>query len=1028
MPTYEKSGAGDDSLVRVLTGYSTETKKKILKKVQTRGKKFKIGEFEVVGVTDVVTDVYISEPDLQINVYEEQAVTENVETAQASFIDVYEEQAVTEDVETAKTSFVDVFDSTTPSDVVVDLIITEDYDISVYDEAGVTEYVETGQGSFINVFDQQAVTEQVFTAQESFIDVFDSPGVTDVVDDLIVTEDYDINVYDEAGVTDVVDDIDIPGPALLINEFDSTGVTENIETAQASFIDVFDSQAVTDVVDGILRVYTVDVSDSTTPVEDVEIDPLILPGIEIDDTTGVTDVVTDIEVVTPFVDTLFVDVYDETTVTDVVTDFEIVWVLIDCWGPSPQARTDIQFTFGRNARSDLNNLYTTGIGDYEEVRIIVEAHSTQDTAMRGAAIGRKAATDPDYLSGEWIRFLFSASETTTVPAGTWLASDWMLFPIRGSRDYWLHHRWLADDYATNSGYLNCERKITDVDETEIEDVSDYILSGFGSQIIARVELRNRTHIIDEFETTGVTDVVTDVQFTQPDITINIQEPVITLIEDITVDPLIIPGIDVYDEPSVTDFVEMGQGSFIDVYDEPTVTDVVVGILKVFTIDEFDSTGVTDEVEMGQGSFIDVYDEATPVENIDIDPFILAGIDVFDTTGVTDEETVTIPAEPHPEINVYDQTTPVEDITVDPLIIPGIDVYDEVAVTEQVETAQVSFIDVWDATTPTDVVVDLVVSEDYDISVYDEAGVTESVETAQESFIDVYDQPSATDVVVGILKVFTISEFDTTGVTESIETAQESFIDVWDSPGVTDVVEGISVVYDDCEINVFDATTPSDVIVGVTIPEADLQISEFDQTTVQESVTTAQGSFVDVWDTAGVTDVVVGIDALTDPYEIDVYDQAGVTEDVAIDPLVIPGIDVFDSVAVTESLETSLSSPSCSVFDSVAVTEDITVLFSLAISESETVGVTELVAARASDLLIDVNDSVAVTDAAQALIPVDLDISVFDAVAVTDVVVSLSIVFAADISALGPWFKARTTSVTFKPRECNITFSTVKKAA
>ncbi len=935
MPTYEKSGAGDDSLVRVLTGYSTESKKKILKKVQTRGKKFKVGEFEVVGVTDVVVDVYISEPDREVSVFDSTTPVEDLEIDPfiLAGIDVYDDTTPTEFVETAQGSFVDVFDSVTPTDVVDDLIVTEDYDISVYDEAGVTENIET--------------------AQESFIDVYDQPSVTDVVDGIL-------RVY-------------------TIDEFDSTGVTESIETAQESFIDVYDQPAVTDVITDIVR---------ETPVAD-----------------------------------LTIDVFDSTTVQESVS-VDAVWVFAFIGSGSG----DSQYIFGRNARSDLDSIYTL-TGDWEEVRVIIEAHSAQDTPVRGMAIGRKGAVDPDYFPDEWIRFLFDAAETTTVPAGTEIASDWMLFPIRGARDYWLHVKWLQNDYGKAGAYLNCYRKTTDVDETEIEDVSGYAFSGFGSNVIKYLEVRKRTHIVDEWETVTVTDVVTDVQFTQPSLEINIQEPVITLVEDVTVDPLIIPGIDVYDEPGVTDFVEMGQGSFVDVYDQPSVTDIVVGILRVYTIDEFDTTGVTDVVEMGQGSFIDVYDAATPVENVDIDPLILAGIDEFDTAGVTDVIVdLLITALAPPEINVYDETTPVESVDIDPLILAGIDVFDEAAVTEQVETAQVSFIDVWDATTPTDVVDDLIVSEDYDISVYDETGVTESVETAQESFIDVWDQPSVTDVVVGILKVFTISEFDSTAVQESVATAQESFIDAWDTAGVTDVVDGVNVLYDPYEIDVYDITTPSDVLVGVTIPDAALEISEFDQTGITESVSTAQESFIDAWDGVTATDIVDGVDISAAIHEIDVFDQAGVTEDVTVDPLVIPGVDVFDSVAVTEFQETSLSSPGLSVFDSVAVTEDITPRIHLPLSVVDTTAVSESVAAKASDLAVDLSDSVAVADVVQALIPVDLDISVFDSAAVTDVVVSLSIVFAADVSALGPWFKGRTTSVTFKSRECNITFSTVKKAA
>ncbi len=935
MATYKKSGTGDDSLVRAPSGYSPDPVKKILKKIQTRGKKFKVGEFEVVGVTDVVVSVYITQPDLQIS----------------------------------------EFDSTTP---------VEDLTIDPFILAG------------IDVFDSTTPTEYRETAQGSFVDVFDSPGVTDVVVDLIVTEDYDINVYDQAGVT------------------------ENLETAQESFIDVYDQPGVTDVVDGILRVYTIDEFDSTGVTESIETAQESF--IDVYDQPTVTDVVTDVDVITPVAD-LTIDVFDTAGVTDVVTGIDTVWVFAFVGSGAP----DSQYGFGRNARADLDAIYTL-TGDWEEVRVIIEAHSTQDTPVRGMAIGRKGTSDPDYFPNEWIRFLFGAAETTTVPAGTEIASDWMLFPIRGARDYWLHVKWLATDYAKAGAFFNCYRKITDTDETEIEDVSGYSFSGFGSNVVKYLEVRRRTHIVDEWETVAVTDVVVDVQLSVADLFVNIQEPVITLVEDVTVDPLIIPGIDVYDEPGVTDFVEMAQESFIDVWDQPTVTDVVAGILRVYTVDEFDTTGVTDVVEMGQGSFIDVYDAATPVENVDIDPLILAGIDVFDTTGVTDEETVAVPAAPYPEINVFDATTPVEDVTVDPLILAGIDVFDEAAVTEQVETAQVSFIDVWDATTPTDVVDDLVVSEDYDISVYDETGVTESVETAQESFIDVWDQPSVTDVVVGILKVFTISEFDTTAVQESVVTAQESFIDVWDTAGVTDVVDEVNVFYDPYEIDVWDATTPSDVLVGVTIPDADLFVSEFDQAGVTESVSTAQESFIDAWDGVTATDIVDDVDISAAIHEIDVFDQAGVTEDVVIDPLVIPGIDVFDSVAVTEFQETSLSSPGLSVFDSVAVTEDITTRVHLPVSVIDTTAVTESVAAKASDLAVDLSDSVAVTDVVQALIPVDLDISVFDAAAVTDVVVGLSIVFAADVSALGPWFKGRTTSVTFKSRECDITFSTVKKAA
>lgn len=99
-------------------------------------------------------------------------------------------------------------------------------------------------------------------------------------------------------------------------------------------------------------------------------------------------------------------------------------------------------------------------GNGTQVRLTVEAHSTQATILDGLSIGQRNGTTDDYIAGAFTRVTFvdeGGGNAITIPAGTEVVSDaidvtgWPGGILDSTKDH-LVHCWL-DDHGQQYIYL-----------------------------------------------------------------------------------------------------------------------------------------------------------------------------------------------------------------------------------------------------------------------------------------------------------------------------------------------------------------------------------------------------------------------------------------------------------------------------------------------------------------------------------------------------------------------------------------------
>ncbi len=316
--SYRKATSDDDTMVEDVSGYSLVGWRYGAVTVEVRGI---VKEISVYDSTTVTEDVTVELPDaLSISVHDEIDVQEGPHQAElpdALVISVFDTTTATDVVVNVTISEIEDVYISTPFDtvtvqeditvfidenpVVFDTVNVQEYvqleipvNASVYDEVSLQEYVSLEIPIDASTYDEVTVVEDVTVELPDALQVSVFEGVTVTEDVTVYVQGVGviaISVYDTVGVADV------PSAENLqlgdISVYDEVSVQEAVAVTTADLvIDVFDTTTVTDVptvqipVPGVL---SINVFDTVTLDESVVLTPPELV-LSVFDTVSVTDV------------------------------------------------------------------------------------------------------------------------------------------------------------------------------------------------------------------------------------------------------------------------------------------------------------------------------------------------------------------------------------------------------------------------------------------------------------------------------------------------------------------------------------------------------------------------------------------------------------------------------------------------------------------------------------------------------------------------------------------------------------------
>ena len=806
---------------------------------------------------------------------------------------------------------------------------------------------------------------------------------------------------------------------------------------------------------------TTPVDVTVTGIEDIDIGTggILYDSVGVDAELGVT---------VSLPDPLIISVYDEVTVEEDVTGDVVI--------PSTAFEIDVSETIlviESYMYVAINTVFSTEVSvgntcithqssrivipsallnaaSGNRIRLQIQATASIPCWFDSVTVGQSDVSAFDMEAGTLTRIKWDGAYNVACPANETLWSDWTKYKhfdggdlvISTFMDYHVppqpcHFYW---PLATVDSYWHGSydpdslggSPIVVIDQTldESYDNSDATLYEGRMWDFIGIEIGNSTHLI----TFHPDFVFIDEQQAVEEIFL--YENVSLLVYQLNLE------VDIYDEVSIEEFVDLALELTVNIYDEVTVEENVT----VLPHQELLETSVYDEVAIDDVNTELVYQldlSASVYEEVGIDEDInfafVCMVNVYDEVGVDEYwlEDITL------FVSVYDEVSIEEDVLVslpDALVV---DLNDEVTVTEadyvpQLGAAGDCDVNLYDEVGIDELVVsslpdDLIVSVDdsvtvvdktpvyqllYDtkvavgivtgISVYDEITLTENIVIEHDLEIVIYDEVTVSEDVDEL--VYTVGgdtrEIDVySEVTIAEYTSFEfvSFILMYDEVSIN---EDTSIVFTELYLSVYDEITTS---------ENTDQVFEFIQINLYEEITVVDASTV-----------VVGI---VGEYHVSVVDTISLVDVITIQNVSLYAT-VDDEVSITESVILTMPDLVINLYDSIIVVEDADLINSLAgVSIEDSITVTDVptVNVNTATCTISVYDNISLGENTQVEVS-DLEIVISDGISVTEYtnipqfynLIDGSILFIEDIVLILPEFdiytKLSKTSVSMEDTE------------